>query len=154
VPPKEGWARAKAMAAAAVALDPELGAGHASLGLIRSFADWDWAGAEEEFRRAIELNPSYWVTPYWYSMVLGFRGRYDEAERQALRAQELEPVLPMVFWVRALNAFRCRHYGETIDLCLKAIEIDPYYPLARAWLGMAYEQESRRDDAIREMEKA
>ncbi|MBI3697620.1 MAG: protein kinase [Acidobacteria bacterium] len=67
VSPREGWAKAKAAAAAAVALDPELAEGHTSLAFIRGFADWDWVAAEEECRRAIELNPAYWVAPYWYA---------------------------------------------------------------------------------------
>ena len=55
-------------AAAAVALDSALAEGHTSLAFIRTFADWDWAGAEKEFQRAIELNPAYWGAPYWYAM--------------------------------------------------------------------------------------
>lgn len=64
LPPREGWARARAAAAAAVALDPGLAEAHTSLAFVRAFADLDWVAAEHEFRRAIELDPSYWVAPY------------------------------------------------------------------------------------------
>ncbi len=152
--PKQGWARAKAAAAAAVALDPELAEGHASLAFIRAFADWDWANAEEECRRAIELNPDYWVAPYWYAVVLALCGRYEDAERQIRRAQELEPLSPVIMHVAALISILARRYAEAIDRCSKGLEIDPNYPLLRLWLGWALEQESRYEEAIRELEKA
>jgi tetratricopeptide (TPR) repeat protein len=154
VQPREGWSKAKAAVAAAVALDPELAEAHTSLAFIKTFADWDWAGASKEFELALRLNPSYWVAAYWYAMHLGMCGKYDEAERRAERAQELEPLLPMAIWVGGCVSFAARRYSDAIDRCSRAIEIDPHYPLARLWLGIAYQQESRHEEAIREIERA
>jgi len=154
VQPREGWSKAKAAVAAAVALDPELAEGHTSLAFIKTFADWDWVGASKEFELALKLNPSYWVAAYWYAMHLGMCGKYDEAERQAARAQELEPLLPMAIWIGGCVSFAARRFSDAIDRCSKAIEIDPQYPLARLWLGIAYQAESRHEEAIRELERA
>ena len=154
IPPKPGWAKAKAAAAAAVALDPELAEAHTSLAFIRAFADWDWASAEEECRRAMELNPAHWQAPYWYAAVLGLCGRYDEAERQIRRAQEMEPLSPAILHIAALTSIAARRYAEAIDRCSTGLELDPNHPLLRLWLGTAYEQESRYEEAIRELERA
>ena len=154
VQPREGWSKARAAVAAAVTLDPELAEGHTSLAFIKTFADWDWAGAAKEFELALKLNPSYWVASYWYAMHLGMCGKYDEAERQAARAQELEPLSPIAVWVGGCVSFAARRFSDAIDRCSKAIEIDSHYPLARLWLGIAYQEESRHEEAIREIETA
>jgi len=154
LPPKEGWARAKAAAAAAVALDPELAEAHTSLAFVRAFADWHWVGAEHEFQRAIELDPAYWVAPYWYGVILTACGRFEDARRLILQAQALEPLSPVIAHGAAYNFIASRRYTDAIDVCLKAIDIDPNYPLLKMWLGLAYEHQSRYDEAIAEFEKA
>jgi len=154
LPPKEGWSRAKAAAAAAVALDPDLAEAHTSLAFVRAFADWDWLAAEREFQRAIELDPAYWVAPYWYGVILTACGRFEAAGRLTLQAQALEPLSPVIAHGAAYNFIASRRYADAIDVCLKAIDIDPNYPLLRMWLGLAYEQESRYKEAITECEKA
>ena len=88
---KSSWAKAKAAAAAAVALDPELAEGQTSLAALRWLVDWDWAGAEKGMQRAIELNPASWITSYRYEIFLNSAGRHEEAQRQVRRALELEP---------------------------------------------------------------
>ena len=153
LPAKEAWAKAKA-AAAAVALDPELAEGHTSLAFIRWGVDWDTAGAEAGFRRAMELNPAYWVAPYWYSALLTGLGRFEDAEHQLRRAEQLEPLSPIIGWAASMNSLMARRNAQAIERCLKALEIDPDYPLLRLWLGMAYEQESKYAEALREMERA
>ncbi|HYM13019.1 MAG TPA: protein kinase [Bryobacterales bacterium] len=153
-PPREGWAKAKAAAAASVALDPELAEGRTSLAFLRAFGDWDWAAAEKEFQRAIELDPSYWVAPYWFGLVLAFCGRHEEAEQQSRRAVELEPVSPIVRHMTAMISLVGRRYAQAIDRCLESLDLDPDYPLLRLWLGLAYEQESKFDEAIQELETA
>ena len=153
VTPREGWARGKAMAAAATALDPELAEGHTSLAFIRTFADWDWAGAEEGYRRALELNPAYWITPYWYSMYLTTTGRFDEAEQQAARAHELEPLLPMTLFVQGSAPLAKRRYAEALDRFTQATEIGPDYPLGWLWAGVVYEAQSRYEEALRHLKR-
>jgi TolB-like protein len=154
IPPRDGWAKAKTAAAAAIALGPNLAEGHASQGLIRTFLDWEWIVAEKEFQRAAELNPAYWVTPYWYSLLLNGQGRHEEAEQQARHAQGLEPLSPVIAFAGAFTSYCARRYAEAIDRCLKGIEIDSTHPLLRMFLGAAYEAQLQYEEAIRELEIA
>jgi TolB-like protein/Flp pilus assembly protein TadD len=154
IPAKEGWARAKASAAAAVALDPDLAEAHNSMAFVRAFGDWDWRAAENEFQRAIELDPSYWVAPYWLSITLTARGLYQEADRWIKLAWEIEPLSAIIAHGAAFNLIASRKYSDAIKVCLEAIDISPEYPLLRLWLGVAYEQQSRYDEAIGEFERA
>ena len=154
IPPRDGQVKAKAAAATAMALDSELAEAHLSTGFIRFLFDWDWQTAERECKRAIELNPSYWQAPYWYSIVLAATGRHEEGEAQIRRAQELDPLSPAVGHVATLISLLGHRYEEAVNRALKGIEVDPGYPLLRAWLGIAYEQLGRYQDALREHETA
>jgi len=152
IPPKEGWARAKAAAAAAVALDSDLAEAHASLGFIRVFGAWDPVGGEQEFRRAIELNSSYAVGHYWYVLLLVALGRLEEAEQEYRFSQQAEPLSPIVAFGGVLTAVSRRRYDEAIDRGLKGLEIDSGHPILRMWLGVAFQQRGRHAEAIAEFE--
>jgi TolB-like protein/Flp pilus assembly protein TadD len=152
--PKEAWARAKAAAAAAVALDSELAEAHTSMAFVRAYADWDWENSDREFQQALKLDARYWVAPYWYAMTLVARGRYAEADHWIGRAYELEPLSSVIAHGAAFNLIMSRRYVDAIQLCLKAIDIAPDYPYLRLHLGIAYEQESKHDEATAEFEKA
>ncbi len=154
LPSKEALAKAKAAAVAAVAFDDELAEGHTSLGFIRAYLDWDWSGGEREFQRALELNPGYWVTPYWYGLMLTSMGRFEEAEQQIRRAMELEPLSSVVMHGAAMNSLTSRRYAEAVERSLKGLENDPHYFLLRFWLGLAYLLEARYPEAIRELQTA
>jgi len=150
--PRDAYARAKAAAVAAVAFDEDLAEGYTSLGFIHAYFDWNWAEGARNFQRAIKLNPGYWVTPYWYSMVLNSMSRHEEAERQIEHALELEPHSPSIMFAAAVNSTCADRYGEAIERCLKGLEYEDY-PLLRFWLGVAYLMTGRQEDAIRELEK-
>ena len=152
IPPKEGQAKAKAAAATAMALDSELAEAHISTGFVRFLFDWDWQTAERESQRAIELNPNYWQAPYWYSIVLASTGRHEQGEVQIRRAQELDPLSAAVGHVATLISLLAHRYEEAVNRALKGIDVDPGYPLLRAWLGIAYERLGKYQDAIRELE--
>ena len=154
LPPKEALARAKAAAVAAVAFDGELAEGHTSLAMIRACFDWDWSGAEKEFQRALELNPGYWVTPYWYGLVLTVNGRFEEAEPHIRHAMELEPLSAAVMHEAVWNALASHRYGEAVERSLKGLEIDPDYFILRYWLGLTYTAQKKYPEAIRELEMA
>jgi len=153
VSPKDGFARAKAAAAAAAAMDPDLAEGHTSLAFIRAYFDCDWAAADEGFQRALEINPGYWVTPYWYSITMVSREREQEAEQQVGHALELEPLSPVVWHVAAFASLMARRYGEAEDRCLRGLEYDPDYFILRLWLGMVYQCQEKHAQAILEFEK-
>jgi TolB-like protein/Flp pilus assembly protein TadD len=154
LPPKESFARAKAAAAAAVAFDDELAEGHTTLAFIRGCFDWDWDGADKEYQRALELNPGYWVTNYWYAPTLTIMRRFDQAERQIQHGLELEPFSPVIAHGAAMNSLMKRRYDESIQRSLAALANDPSHFLLRMWLGIAYQQEGRHAQAIEELERA
>lgn len=154
IPPKEAWSRAKAAAAAAVALDPELAEAHTSVAFVQAFADWDWKNSDQEFHLAMKLDGGYWVAPYWQGMTLIARGCPEAANRWIDKSWELQPLSSVIAHGAAFNLIVGRKYPDAIDVCLKAIDIAPDYPLLRLHLGIAYEQESRYQEAIAEFEKA
>ena len=151
LPPKEALAKAKAAAVAAVAFDEELAEGHASLGFIKTYLDWDWAGGEKELQRALELNPGYWVAHYWYALILTSSGRFEAAEQQIRYGMELEPLSPVVMHGAAWNSLSAGRYGQAIERCLKGLENDPDHFLLRFWLGLAHQMEKSYSEAIREL---
>src|SRR6185295_11931816 len=91
VAPREAYARAKAAALRALEIDPDLAEAHASLGQILVQFDWDWAGAEREFRRALEINPTSGIALHWRSHCFLALGRFEESGRDALRALDTDP---------------------------------------------------------------
>jgi serine/threonine-protein kinase len=154
-PPKAVMPRAKAVAIKALEIDDGLAEAHTSLAAALAWFDWDWEASEREFKRAIELNPSYTVAHHWYgSVLLTARGRFDEAMASELRALELEP-LSLV--VNSNLGFICNHrgrYQEAIDHLLKTIEIDENFVYAHFHLGLSYAHLGRFDEAIAELQRA
>ncbi|MBI3950523.1 MAG: tetratricopeptide repeat protein [Acidobacteria bacterium] len=92
LPPSEAMPKARAAVMKALAIDETLAEAHTSLAWVKMDYDWDWAGAEREYQRAIELNPSHWQAHFWYGFYLAAMGRFDEAVAEMKRAQELDPL--------------------------------------------------------------
>jgi serine/threonine protein kinase/tetratricopeptide (TPR) repeat protein len=153
-PGREAWSKARATAAAAISFDAELAEGYAAMGFIRAFGDWDWRGAERDMRRACELNPAFWVAPYWYSIVLCAMNRVQDAEIQVRRARELEPLSPVVLHAAAWAAILAGRPEEAIQLCREGLSIDPTFPLLRVWFGLALETLGRYGEAVDEYRQA
>jgi Flp pilus assembly protein TadD len=135
-------------------LDPDLAEAHASLGFIRVFSTWDPVGGEQEFRRAIELNPVNAIAHYWYVLMLVAVGRLDEAEHHYRLSYEAEPLSPVVAFGGAMTSVGRRRYEEAEDRTRKGLELDPTHPLLRMWLGVALQAQSRLDEATVEWRKA
>src|SRR5258708_17883192 len=89
LPPSEAWPKAKAAAMQALEIDDTLAEAHASLGLVKEHYEWDWTGAEKEFKRAIELDPNSATAHLWYGDFLSNTGRLEDAMRETRKAQEL-----------------------------------------------------------------
>ena len=153
-PAEEVAPKAKAAAAKAIDLDPNLAEAHASLGDIMLSFDSDRAGAEREFQRAIELNPNYPTAHHWYALLLGTSGRNDEAKREILRAQQLDPLSLIINRTVGNVFFWARQYDQAIEQFKKTIEIDPNFPPAHEDLAMTYVIKGRYKEATEEMTKA
>ena len=146
----EAMPKAKAAALKALEIDDALAEPHVSLAHVKYYYDRDWATAEREYKRAIELNPNYPTAHQWYAVYLMSAGRFDEALAETRRAQELEPLsLPInmtLGWI-LLNA---RQYDQSIEQLRKTLEIDPNFILTHHRLGLVYEQKGMYDEAIAE----
>jgi TolB-like protein/DNA-binding winged helix-turn-helix (wHTH) protein/Flp pilus assembly protein TadD len=155
LPPKEAMPQAKASALEALKFDDMLAEAHTSLAHIKVNYDWDWAGAESEFKRAIELDPQYPRAHQWYAIhYLTPKERLDEALAEMSQARDLDPLsLVMNSFMGATLYFAGRR-DQAIEQCLKTIELDPNFGVAHWHLGLAFVQEARFKEAIAELNKA
>jgi len=154
VAPREAYARAKAAALRALEIDPELAEAHASLGQILVQFDWDWAGAEREFRRALEINPTSGIALHWRSHCFLALGRFEESGRDALRALDTDPVSVLLNIHLGEHYHLSRQYDLAVEQYRKALELNPNHPNARPLLALVYEARGQYADAIAELEKA
>jgi TolB-like protein/DNA-binding winged helix-turn-helix (wHTH) protein/Flp pilus assembly protein TadD len=154
VAPREAYARAKAAALRATEIDAELSEAHASLGQILVQFDWDWAGAEREFRRALELNPSNGVALHWRSHCYLAQGRFDESARDAVRALDTDPASVMLIIHLGEHYHLARQYDLAIEQHRRALELNPNHPNARPLLALVYEAKGMYAEAIAELEAA
>jgi tetratricopeptide (TPR) repeat protein len=151
---KEACPRAKAAAIKAVEIDDTLAEAHASLAFIKMAYDWDWLVAEREFKRAIELNPSYAIAHQFYARYLSGVGRHDEAIAEIKRAEELDPLsLPISAGV-GQTFLKARQYDQAIEQLRKTQEMDPNFANGHYFLGWAYLRKGMSEQAIAELQKA
>jgi TolB-like protein/Flp pilus assembly protein TadD len=147
-PPREAFSQAKEAAERAIAIDPTLAEAHSSLAWVLCLYDWDWAGAEREFRSALLLGPQIGVIHSWYSFFLLAMGRNEESLREAQLGLMLEPLGNIT---NAIMGCCCLIHGDfgLMDVyCRKAIEMEPDSFLPRLLLGMARIAESRIEEAF------
>jgi len=154
IPFEEARSKARDAALEALALDDSLAEAHTSMASVLEFERWDWAGAEREYRRAIQLAPNYATAYHWYANNLSIRGRHDEAIAQGRHAVELDPLSPILHVAVAHAYLLAGRDDEAIRQLGKALEIEPSYANAHLFLGMAYERKGRYDEALTEMLKA
>lgn len=147
-PPEGTAAAAKGAAARALELDDSLPDAHAALGYVKIVYDWDWHGAETDFRRAIELDPRYATGHHRYAVLLSILGRYDEGLREARRAKELEPHSVPISTVLAMLLCNVGELNSAIEEAERALEMAPGFYNARLVLGVAFTYASRYDEAL------
>jgi len=148
-------AREKAMAAVLKALEisPSLAEAHASLGSIKHWYDWDWAGAESEFKRALELNPNCADAHSEYADYLINMGRPEEAFAEVGRAQQIDPRWPRMDGRLYHYYWEEREYDKALELGRKKLELEPNDPSSHAWVGWPLVQKRRYAEAISEFER-
>ena len=151
---QESVPRARAAVLKALEIDDTLAEAHATLGFIKFRHDWDFAAAEEEFKRSINLDANYSEAHQWYAFYLLAVGRADEAEAEMKRAQELDPLSVNLTANSALFLFFKHEFDRSVQRCLKTLEMEPNYNLARVTLGLNYEQKGLNEAAITEFKKA
>jgi len=152
--PSVAYPAARTAALRAIELDTSLAEGHASLGLIRLNYDWEWEGAEQEFCKALELNPSYSTARQWYSSFLSSMGRHDEAIASAQQAAALDP-FSITATIRIGIAYsHAQKHEEAATTLERAMAMDPAFLHSHSWLTMAYLALGRHEDARRIAEQA
>jgi DNA-binding winged helix-turn-helix (wHTH) protein/tetratricopeptide (TPR) repeat protein len=145
--------RAKESVSKALELDEELGEAHASSGFFKFLYEWDFAGAESEFLRALALNPNYAEAHHWYAIYLANLGRHDEAFKEAELAVERDPLSLLMNMTAALNFYLAREYDRAIVQLHRVIEMEPNFVAARSVLGCVYVQKQMYKEAISEYQK-
>jgi TolB-like protein/Tfp pilus assembly protein PilF len=146
--------KAKAAVLRALELDPGLAEAHATLGTIKTYYDWDWAGAEREYRTAIELNPSYASAHQWLSEHLQITGRFDEALAEARQAQSLDPLSPVIGLVLGSALVHVGDLTGALDAFHAALELDPNFGDLYTDIGTLYLSQRKYPEAIGALERA
>ncbi|MBI4547942.1 MAG: tetratricopeptide repeat protein [Ignavibacteriae bacterium] len=152
--PKEAFPIAKAEALKALELDSTLAEAQAALGWIILNYDWNWHLAEEHFKRAIELNPSYATAHQWYSHVLILTGRLEEGLTEIEQAEKLDPFSPIIRTDKGLKLYYARRYDEAIEQYRKTLVSFPGFFQAHYCYGLALLQRSMYKDAVASLIKA
>ncbi len=145
--------KAKEAVLKALSLDDMLAEAHASLASVYAY-EWDYTQAENEFRRALELDPNYPTGHHWYSNLLGSMGRMDESLAEMKRALELDPLSLMIHVALTWLYLDRREYDQALGQALKAVELDPNFVYSRHMLGLSFRLKGMLEEAIAELEKA
>ncbi|MFY9552881.1 MAG: protein kinase [Thermoanaerobaculia bacterium] len=152
--PAEAHPRARAAARKALEIDDSLAPAHATLGLILTDYDHDWPGAESEFKRAIELDPSYATARFWYAQLLSSLARSDEALNQIQKAREIDPFSAIIQANSVRMLVYARRYDKALEEGRKAVRDNPNFAPAHFMLGRAYEASGMSREAAAECRKA
>lgn len=154
LPPSDAIPKAKAAAEKALDIDNSLAEAHTSLAYTKQLYDWDWSGADREFKRAFELNPNYVNAHHWYSHYLAALGRTQESLAESKRSLELAPLDLIINTHLGWNYIFVRQYDLAVEQLRKTLEMDPNYGLTHWYLGMAYELKGMYPEAAPEFLKA
>jgi TolB-like protein len=149
-PEKEAYPKARATAMRALEMDDSLAEAHTSLAHVKEVYDWDWLGAEKEYKKAIELKPQYATAHHWYSLLLVAVGRPDEAIIEAKKAQELDPLSLIINENVGDVLCLARRYDEAIEQLRKTLDLDPHFGVAHYSLARAYFGKGMYDEAVTE----
>ena len=154
MPPNVAFGKAQEFAEKAIFLDDTLADPHNSLAYVMYAENWDWAGAEREYKRALELDPHYALARHWYFIYLTSMKRFPEAIAQAEKALELDPLSQSINNNAGMTFALAKNYDRAGTQLYKAIELDPRNPVGYGYLGQLYEMEGEYDKAALQFQKA
>jgi serine/threonine-protein kinase len=154
LPPKQAFPKAKAAANAALQLDPDLAEAHTALAAQLWLDDWDWNKAETEFKRSLELCPTYPTANHWYAEFAMTMDRYEEALVMIRKSQDLDPLSLIISVAVGWTLYHARRYDEAIEQLQRTIDLDPNYPVTYWILGALLRKTDRYEPAIAAGEKA
>lgn len=148
--PSVAFSKAKAAAERALEIDDSLAECHTPLGFAAFFYDWDWAGAESAFRRAIRLNPSYGTAHHLYAFMLTALGRHEDALAEIRKAKEVDPLSLLINDAMGFCHWNARRFDLAEEQCHRTIARDPDFFMARYGLAMTYAHTGRHEQGIEE----
>ncbi len=154
ISPREGYPKGKIAVKRALEIDDTLAEAHTTSGALSMFYDLDWATAEREYKRAIELNPNYEITHEVYSYLLLATGRLDEGIKSAQRGLEVDPPSVVLSDDLASAYYLARRYDEALKQVQKSLEMDPSHFGGFVYLAQIYEMKGMHEEAIKELLKA
>jgi TolB-like protein/DNA-binding winged helix-turn-helix (wHTH) protein/Flp pilus assembly protein TadD len=154
LPPEQAFPPARKAALRAIEIDESLSEAHLALANVKFLYDWDFPSAEQEFRRALELNPNSVNARADYADYLMAMGRTDESIVERKRNLDIDPLARRPIWALATGYYWARRYDEAIALARRAIELDPNHWSGHLDLGLALEQKHQFDEAVSELRKA
>jgi TolB-like protein/Tfp pilus assembly protein PilF len=154
MPPVEAMPKAKSAARRAIELDPGLAEGHASLGFVQFWFDWDYKSAEQSFGKAIALTGGYAPAHQWYASLLETTGRSEQVRGEIGRGLELDPLSLVLRAELAAQLYFQREYDRVIEESRKALQLDSHFVLAYFNLGRAHSMMRQHREAIAELKWA
>lgn len=144
------YPKARAAVEKALEIDDNLAEVHTSLASLLMLSEWNWAGAEREFMRALELNPNYATAHHWYSGWLINMGRLDEALKMISRAADLDPISQAIVKDKGITLYYRRDYEAAIELAETTLELDAEFATAHRLMSLSLQGLKRFDEAIDE----
>jgi DNA-binding winged helix-turn-helix (wHTH) protein/TolB-like protein/Tfp pilus assembly protein PilF len=145
---RDSFLKARSASDKALGIDPTLAEAQATRAYVKYYYEWDWAGAEVEFKRAIEMNPNYATAHQWYGEYLFFMERFDESLAQLNRARELDPLSLVINTELGSPYFYMRQYDRAAGMYRKALDMDPNFRLAGYCVALCYGQQGMYNEAI------
>src|SRR5258705_1742132 len=152
--PQDGYALAKGAVTLALKYDESLAEAHTSLASIKAVMDWDWQGAENEYCKALEMNPNYPTAHHWYAAQLLLQCRLEQALQEIKKAQQLDPLSLGINKDFAVILLYARDYDKALEQCRKTLEIEPHFGAMFTYIAQIYELQQKYPEATAELEKA
>jgi eukaryotic-like serine/threonine-protein kinase len=153
VPPSQVWQNAKSAAMQSVKIDDSLPEAHISLALVREGYDWDWPGAEDEFKQAIQLNGNSASAHHWFGDFLMRMGRFEEARVELKKAQDLDPLSLLINTSVGRQLYFSRQYDQALKQLRKTLDMDPNFVPAQHAIELAYAQNGMFREAVAERQR-
>ena len=153
LPPKESFPKARAAASRALEIDPMLAEAYSSLGFINLGFEWNWATAEQNYLKAIELKPNYPTAHHWYGELLTTMGRFEEAYVELQMAQELDPLSLAINVDLAASFYYARDFKRSERQLINLLELNASFVRAYVILGKVYVQKGEPAKAVEVLQK-
>lgn len=148
LPHNKAFPEARVAALKALEIDPLLAEAHAALAYTKFRHDWEWQTAEQEFKRAIELNPNYTAAHQLYAEYLIVAQRFDEALNELNRSCELDPLSLYVRFQAAVRLYFMRQHGEAIEQLREVVRMDSNYTIAYGLMWACYREKGMPEEAV------